>query len=197
MAKNIVSEKQQAILHSAQALFTELGYDGASFEKISSNAGVAFGLIRHYYKNKNNLYVLALADSMHALHEYIVGKTADAASGLDALLDGVRAYIELASSDDKRGKLVTSAEPGKLTNDDERQRIVAEFDASIVSLFSNFIVRGVEDRSIRAIDPRQSALVVLGLLHGLAQVSALAESAISPNAILEFIASSMGASDKS
>ena len=196
MVKIIVSEKQRAILRSAQAVFAELGYEGASFDKISGKAGVAFGLIRHYYKNKNNLYAVAVVDAMNAAHQYIVEGTSDAKSGLDALLKGVYAYIEFIDSDASKGKLLVSAEPEKIVESENRNSVVNGFDESIVSLFSGFIARGVDDRSIRDIDPKHNALVVLGLLHGASQVSVLAGSGISKFVILEFITNSLTNGDK-
>lgn len=196
MVKLIVSERQHAILRSAQVLFAELGYDGASFEKISGRAGVAFGLIRHYYKSKNNLYVAAVACSMENAHSYIVEKTADATSGLDALLNGVYSYIEFINDGDGQGKLIVSAEPDKIVDAEGRETLVKSFDEMIVSIFTSFIARGVDDLSIRKIDPHHSALVVLGLIHGAAQVSTLAGSGVSTNEILDFIANSVMNGDK-
>ncbi len=191
MAKITGSEKQQAILRSAQVLFAELGYEGASFDKISGYAGVAFGLIRHYYKNKSNLYAVAVMDAMNDAHQYIVEKTVDARSGLDALLKGVSSYIEFVNSATSKGKLLLSANPEKVADSENRKAVVNGFDEAIVSLFSEFISRGIDDHSIRNIDPKHNALAVLGLLHGASQVSELAGSALSTEVIMDFITSSL------
>lgn len=56
-------QRRDRILQAAQALFAERGYEGTSAEAIASQAGVAKGLIFHYFGSKAELYLVAVADA--------------------------------------------------------------------------------------------------------------------------------------
>jgi len=56
-------ERRERILHAAQHLFAERGYEGTSAEAIAARAGVAKGLVFHYFGSKADLYLAAVADA--------------------------------------------------------------------------------------------------------------------------------------
>lgn len=61
--------RRERILRTAQALFAERGYEGASAEAIAAEARVAKGLIFHYFGSKADLYLAAVADSFTRISE--------------------------------------------------------------------------------------------------------------------------------
>ncbi len=81
-----VEQREEAIVRAAHAVFSELGFDGATIAGIAGRANVAEGTIYLYFKNKN------------ALLEAVVGRfyrrlTEGAARGV-ASLDGTRSQLE-------------------------------------------------------------------------------------------------------
>ena len=54
------SGTRSAIIRAARRRFADLGYDGATYRGIASEAGVDPALIRHYYGSKENLFVAAM-----------------------------------------------------------------------------------------------------------------------------------------
>jgi TetR/AcrR family fatty acid metabolism transcriptional regulator len=48
-------EKRRAILHAALKVFAEKGYHGCRIADVASQAGVAYGLVYHYFRNKDEL----------------------------------------------------------------------------------------------------------------------------------------------
>jgi len=48
-------EKRRAILHAALKVFAERGYHGCRIADVASQAGVAYGLVYHYFRNKDEL----------------------------------------------------------------------------------------------------------------------------------------------
>jgi TetR/AcrR family fatty acid metabolism transcriptional regulator len=48
-------EKRRAILHAAVRVFAEKGYHGCRIADVARAAGVAYGLVYHYFKNKDEL----------------------------------------------------------------------------------------------------------------------------------------------
>ncbi|HEX8909266.1 MAG TPA: TetR/AcrR family transcriptional regulator [Anaeromyxobacteraceae bacterium] len=48
-------EKRRAILHAAVRVFAERGYHGCRIADVARQAGVAYGLVYHYFRNKDQL----------------------------------------------------------------------------------------------------------------------------------------------
>ena len=54
------AQRREQILDAANALFAERGYDEVSVEDIASAAGVARGLVHHYFGGRKQVYIALL-----------------------------------------------------------------------------------------------------------------------------------------
>ena len=61
-------QRREQILDAANALFAERGYDEVSVEDIASSAGVARGLVHHYFGGRKQVYI-ALLERLGAVRE--------------------------------------------------------------------------------------------------------------------------------
>ena len=61
-------DNRQRILRAAIAAFGEHGYEGASTNQICTAAGISKGLLFHYFKSKENLFMAVLE---HCLNEFV------------------------------------------------------------------------------------------------------------------------------
>jgi len=55
-------EKRRAILHAAVRVFAEKGYHGCRIADVARQAGVAYGLVYHYFRNKEELLESVFAE---------------------------------------------------------------------------------------------------------------------------------------
>src|SRR5574341_1039620 len=55
-------EKRRAILHAAVRVFAEKGYHGCRIADVARAAGVAYGLVYHYFRNKEELLESVFAE---------------------------------------------------------------------------------------------------------------------------------------
>lgn len=55
-------EKRRAILHAAVRVFAEKGYHGCRIADVARSAGVAYGLVYHYFRNKEELLESVFAE---------------------------------------------------------------------------------------------------------------------------------------
>jgi TetR/AcrR family transcriptional regulator, fatty acid metabolism regulator protein len=55
-------EKRRAILHAAVRVFAEKGYHGCRIADVARQAGVAYGLVYHYFQNKEALLESVFAE---------------------------------------------------------------------------------------------------------------------------------------
>ncbi len=53
--KRLRSEKRVLILEAAISVFARMGYHGARVSDIAREAGIAYGLVYHYFKNKEEI----------------------------------------------------------------------------------------------------------------------------------------------
>jgi TetR/AcrR family fatty acid metabolism transcriptional regulator len=81
-------EKRRAILHAAVRVFAEKGYHGCRIADVARAAGVAYGLVYHYFKNKDELLESVFAEQWAILINAIraidegPGSAADKLSGI-------------------------------------------------------------------------------------------------------------------
>ncbi|SER04202.1 TetR/AcrR family transcriptional regulator [Piscibacillus halophilus] len=69
---DIQEETQKKIVSAALEEFAEKGYDQASTNRIVKRAGVGKGMLYYYFKNKKELYLYLVENSLEAIeHEYI------------------------------------------------------------------------------------------------------------------------------
>ena len=61
-------QRSEQILDAANALFAERGYDEVSIEDIANSAGVARGLVHHYFGGRKEVYI-ALLERLGAVRE--------------------------------------------------------------------------------------------------------------------------------
>jgi AcrR family transcriptional regulator len=75
-------DRRRQILSAARRLFSERGYSAASTTEIAAEAGVARGLINHYFGTKHELYVEVVREMVRfrsqPVPEYVDGTTPQA-----------------------------------------------------------------------------------------------------------------------
>jgi TetR/AcrR family fatty acid metabolism transcriptional regulator len=86
-------DKRKQILKAAVKVFAEKGYHGCRISDVAEEAGVAYGLVYHYYGNKDGL-LASVFDTNWAVFAKAVNDVADTA-GL-SMFDKLSQIIELA-----------------------------------------------------------------------------------------------------
>ncbi|MCI7795230.1 MAG: TetR/AcrR family transcriptional regulator [Lachnospiraceae bacterium] len=72
--KNALS--RQRILDAAMEEFSGKGYEGASLNTVCSVKGISKGIIYHYFKDKNELYLLCVEECFREVTAYLQEHTA-------------------------------------------------------------------------------------------------------------------------
>lgn len=84
---------RRAILAAAEAVFADLGYDGASLQRIASAAGVSRGMPGYAFGSKAQLYEAVLERALAQPRALAAQFAASGADGGDTLAAGVAAYV--------------------------------------------------------------------------------------------------------
>lgn len=86
-------DKRKQILKAAVKVFAEKGYHGARISDVAEEAGVAYGLVYHYYGNKDGL-LASVFDTNWAVFAKAVNDVADA-TGM-TMFEKLQQIVELA-----------------------------------------------------------------------------------------------------
>ncbi len=89
-------ERRERILATARRLFSEHRYSAVSTTRIADEAGVARGLINHYFGTKHDLYVEVVREMVRfraqPVPEYVDGATPE-----DRLSESIDAWLEMVA----------------------------------------------------------------------------------------------------
>lgn len=85
-------ETRQRIIQAARLVFSERGYDGATFQAIAARADLTRPAINHYFSSKRALYREVLDDT----NEFVIGAGIKQAEGEETLAGQLTAFISAA-----------------------------------------------------------------------------------------------------
>ncbi|BCS87100.1 TetR family transcriptional regulator [Pseudodesulfovibrio sediminis] len=141
---------------------------------VAEKAGVASGLVFHYFESKENLFMVAGSELIDAMIGVLRDKTADCANGCEALGVFVKTYLDYTIQNEKTFPTVIRCSPFSDDNPDlDREKIGAKF-RELIDLIEEYIQRGVGDGSIRALPISQTAFMVYGTIVGAVRTRFLA-----------------------
>jgi AcrR family transcriptional regulator len=87
-------QRRREILGAARRLFSERGYSAVSTSEIAADAGVARGLINHYFGTKRELYVEVVRE-MVRFRSQPVPEYVDGATPQDRLTESIDRWLDM------------------------------------------------------------------------------------------------------
>ena len=133
--------RREQILDAANALFAERGYDEVTIEDIARGAGVARGLVHHYFGGRKDVY-LALLERLGAVREEElrppVGRSARA-----RVADSVSRWLDWTEAN--RTIYLGTIAPGEDIADPDVRRVVADLVRRAVAQVAAFHADIAED----------------------------------------------------
>jgi len=166
--------KKDKILIAAQELFARYGYAGTTMKMVAEQAGVASGLVFHYFDNKENLFMVAGSELIDSMIIVLRNKTVDCKDGCEALGAFVKAYLDFTIENKKTFPTIIRCSPFSDDNPDlDRKRIGAKFK-ELIDMVEEFLRRGIEDGSIIELPVSQTAYMVYANIIGAVRTRFLA-----------------------
>jgi len=158
--------RKDALLAAAKTLFGVHGYAETTFKKIADHAGVALGLLTHYFGTKERLFLAAGRDVLHDLIHSIQESLRGAPSGLAAVQRFTETYFQFARDPERHFRILVRCSPfSDLKGTAEREAMEKDFEV-LYSILEEAIARGVADGTIRPLDPRRTSRVIFCNLVG-------------------------------
>lgn len=94
------AETRERILYAARQVFSELGYDAATFQAIAIRADLTRPAINHYFASKRVLY----QELVEQTNTLVVNAGAERAQAATSLVDRLVAFIEAAVKADEKDR---------------------------------------------------------------------------------------------
>ena len=135
------AERRDQILDAANELFAERGYDAVTIEEVAKSAGVARGLVHHYFGGRKEVYVALLARIGAAREEGLrppVGRSARA-----RVADTVSRWLDWTEAN--RTIYLGTIAPGEDIADPDVRQVVDELMRRAVALVAAFHADIAED----------------------------------------------------
>lgn len=149
-------ETRQRIIQAARLVFSERGYDGATFQAIAARADLTRPAINHYFSSKRALY----REVMDETNEFILGVGIKQAEGETTLVAQLTAFINAAvkaNSENPAGSafiiggvLESQRHPEWSASENDSVRIAREFLMRVVNdaIERGEVVAGVDASSL-------------------------------------------------
>ncbi len=163
--------KKKDIIDAAISLFAQNGFSATPTTAISKKAGVAQGLIFHYFKTKEGILaeiIAQLADKYISETEKIIGNSDN---GLGAIINIIQFHFIFESENTTELMVLLRDVPPVINSHTiaASNTLYNRIDRTIEQLI-DCIKMGQEDGSIRKNASYESAFIIRALLNGLSRL---------------------------
>ena len=135
------AERRDQILDAANELFAERGYDAVTIEDVAKSAGVARGLVHHYFGGRTEVFI-GLVERLGAAREDQL-RAPEGRNARERVADSVSRWLDWTEAN--RTIYLGTIAPGEDIADPEVRRVVTELVHRAVALVAAFHADIAED----------------------------------------------------
>ena len=168
--------KKESLMRAAKELFSELGYEGTTFKKISDRAGVALGLLSHHFGSKERLFLAASLEVLDKQYEHVCRESLRGESGLEKVMLFSRSYLDFASDPENCYRMLPLCAPHCVAQEAGKARLNAGY-IRLDILLEHLIAEGKADGTVAADAPSSMANVITCTLMGVMRLCLLTSCA--------------------
>lgn len=162
------AESDAKLLRAAAELVVERGIEGTSLAEIGRRAGYSHGLVHRRFGSKEALVERLNTEAVRLFTDTTLAAIGRA-RGLPALRIVANSYLDLVQAEDPLGRVHLVVWTEAIARASERRSYRVAWDRYFRSAFAQLIKDARTDGSVRDdVDPDALAMVVVGLLRGVA-----------------------------
>lgn len=152
---------REALMAAGSALFSEMGFDGATVEGIARRAGVNKAMISYHFAGKNGLYTAILTRDFEWAIERLAELDSDAVQADDKLARFVAIFGELHV---RRPHLSTMMLREAMSGGRHLESSLVSHIRRIFERVQSILAQGEREGTLRRVDPLMAHQIVLGSL---------------------------------
>jgi TetR/AcrR family transcriptional regulator len=159
-----VNKTKRAIFQSAIKIFSTNGYDGATMDEISANAGVAKGTVYYHFKSKDEVFKFIITEGVSLLREQIQSIITGPGDYIYKLRELSKDQLRLVYENRDLFKVIMSqAWGGKIRHSELRELLKAYMED-----IENFLIKAMEDGTIKKCESSFLSYMYFGNLGSVA-----------------------------
>jgi len=166
--------RKEAILEAATQLFAQRGFSATPTADIAKKAGVAEGLVFHYFKTKEGI-LLHIFEEKTAL--YLSGsriRAENCSTGLNAIKALINFHFEFSVEHSDALVILIRDFPSSLVQSKENLCPTRKTNFNrVISLLEKCINRGKLDGTIMNVPTRETAIIIQGMLNSISRLQML------------------------
>jgi AcrR family transcriptional regulator len=187
------AESERRLIQAAAELIAERGIQNTSLVDIGKRAGCSHALVTHLFGSKMSL-VERLNDAADEYYADRAAAVVGASTGFDTLVAVAGLYLGLVSGPDAIGRVHLMLWTEAIAHARDIRPSRAEWDEHFRSGIANIIRDGIAHGSIDSgTDAAAAALLVVGLLRGVALQMMMDPTCIDPAQARAAVAKTLGA----
>ena len=170
------SATREAYLRAATRLVNQHGYHGASVDRIAAVLQLTKGSFYHHHETKEELIAACFERTFGVMRAAQAAALAAPGSGLDRLALACRALLAFQMSPDGPLLRVTAwtGLPDPLRSETRRTM------GRLGERFATLVIDGMDDGSVRVVDPSIAAQVINGMINAAAELERWARGIAPP-----------------
>jgi AcrR family transcriptional regulator len=154
------------ILNQAERIFSAKGFYNTTMAEIADASGFAIGTLYQYFEGKENLYTVMVSEKLDKMYKEIRDAVNRADSIRDKIETLVRAHFRFVENNVDFCNLFIRGEGASLTKGEMilRDKMIADYLNHVG--YVEYIMRwGIETNSLKKMEPRMMAYVLLGIIR--------------------------------
>ncbi len=162
------AESDRRLLRATAELIVERGIDGTSLAEIGRRAGYSHGLVHHRFGSKDALIERLTAEAVRLFTTETVSRIGDATGAL-AVRIVAETYLRLVQGSDPVARVHLMTWSEAIAGGTQVRPHRATWDRIFRGALVEMIESGIVEGNVRAdVDPVPAAVVIVGLLRGVA-----------------------------
>jgi len=168
--QKIKGERREQILSNALMLYAKKGLSATKITDISSASGISQGLIYHYYRSKEEIFVELIGIAFARLNEACRWLESQPLSPKEKIKFAIEELLKLLEQDENAARyhLLIAQATASEAIPDEAKGIIEKENTFPYEVIARIITEGQKYGSIKKYDAKELALVFWTSINGLA-----------------------------
>lgn len=155
-----MNRTKQIIYDSAINVFSNNGYNGATMDEISSNAGISKGTLYYHFKSKEEIFKYIISEGMKKMKEEIDNAASNVDEPCEKLKIVFRTQINIARENSNFFKAIVSKFWGK----EIRELSFINLMNDYINYIQGFINLAIEAGEVKKGNSRLKSYLFLGIM---------------------------------
>ena len=166
--------RKEAILEAATQLFAQRGFSATPTSAIANEAGVAEGLIFHYFQTKEGILLSLLKEMTGSYLAGSRGRMNNCDTGIEAVKAFIRFHFQFSRENSNSLAVLIRDFPFSAPRGSKAlHKLMKNGVDSVLGLWEECIDRGKKDGTIREVPKTETALIMRGMLTGVSRLQIL------------------------